>query len=53
MSDWIIYIFVAEFAILSGIALFEGNYGMALYGFGGSFLNVGILIMNHGVLHVK
>jgi len=48
MTNNIIILFIIEFFALGVFAVVEKNWGMALYGFGGGILNVGILIINKG-----
>lgn len=45
MSNWIIIVFIIEFALLSIVAGYQHNNGLALYGIGGAVLNLGVLIM--------
>ncbi len=46
MSKAMIILFVIEFAALGFDAAIKGQYALALYGFGGAILNIGIFKMN-------
>ncbi len=46
MSEWMLWVFIAEFIVLAAFASHNGQSGLLFYSIGGAILNFGVIMMN-------